>query len=215
MPRIAEASCSGDAQVIRTIAFWSAIVGYILLAGMIIVGGAAWPGYSHISQFISELGSTGAPHARLVNLGGFLPIGILLTLFPVLSAFLAPRSGLRVAGFLLLALFAVGYLAAAFFPCDAGCRPATPSFSQMMHNLAGLGSYLGAPIGLVVLGVAARRWPGATWLSPLAFVCAAVAFVAFVVMLGEPPIGGLVQRVLEASVAVWSLAFAFTLRRRT
>lgn len=201
--------------MIRTIAFWSAILGYALLLAMIVAGGAAWPGYSHVSQFISELGSTGAPHAQLVNMAGFLPIGVLLTLFPLLSAFLAPRSGLRAAGFLLLALFAVGYLAAAFFPCDAGCRPATPSVSQMVHNLAGLGGYLGAPIGLVLLGVAARKWSGATWLSPLAFVCAAVSFVSFVVMLGEPPIGGLVQRILEGAVALWGLAFASTLRRKT
>jgi hypothetical protein len=201
--------------VTRTLAFWSAVLGYGLLLIMIVAGGATWPGYSHVSQFISELGATNAPHARVVNLGGFLPIGVLLSLFAVLSAFLAPRGGLRVAGFLLLALFAVGYLAAAFYPCDAGCRSATPSASQMIHNLAGLGGYLGAPIGLILLGVAARGWPGATWLSPLAFVCAAVSFVAFVVMLGEPPIGGLVQRVLEGSVALWSLAFASTLRRKT
>lgn len=147
--------------MIRPLAFWSAVVGYGLLLVLIVAGGAAWPGYSHVSQFISELGATGAPQARLVNLGGFLPVGVLLTLFAVLSAFLAPRSGPRVAGFLLLALFAVGYLGAAFFPCDVGCRPATPSFSQMMHNLAGLAGYLGAPIGLILLGVAARGWPGA------------------------------------------------------
>ena len=199
--------------MIRPLAFWSAVLGYGLLLIMIVAGGAAWPGYSHVSQFISELGAVGAPHARMVNLGGFLPVGLLLTLFALLSALLAPRSGLRVAGFLMLALFAVGYLAAAFFPCDVGCRSATPSASQMIHNLAGLGGYLGAPIGLILLGIAARRWPDAAWLSPLAFACAAAAFIAFVVMLGEPPIGGLVQRVLEGSVALWSLAYASTLRR--
>lgn len=199
--------------MIRTIAFWSAVIGYGLLLIMTVAGGAAWPGYSHVSQFISELGATGAPHGRLVSLGGFLPVGIFITLFAVLAAFVSPRGGLRFAGFALLVLFALGYVAAAFYPCDFGCRSVTPSASQMLHNLAGLGGYLGAPIGLILLGVSARGWPVGKLLSPLAFICAAVSFVAFVVMLGEPPIGGLVQRVLEGAVAVWMLACAFTLRR--
>ena len=143
--------------MIRTIAFRAAVVGYLLLAVMIIAGGAAWPGYSHSSQFISELGVTGAPHGRLISLGGFLPVGVCLTAFSILAMFIAPRSGLRIAGFACLSLFSLGYIGAAAFPCDFGCRPETPSFSQMMHNLTGLGGYLGGPIGLILLGVAARR----------------------------------------------------------
>lgn len=199
--------------MIRAIAFWAAVIGYLLLLVMIVVGGAAWPGYSHTGQFISELGASGAPHGRLVSLGGFLPVGLCLTLFPVLAAFIPPRSGLRVAGFALLALFALGYIAAAVFPCDAGCRSTTPSFAQMMHNLFGLLGYLGGPIGLILLGFAARRWPGAAWLFPLGVACGVVALAAFVVMLAEPPFGGLVQRVLEGAVAAWTLACAFALRR--
>jgi hypothetical membrane protein len=198
--------------MIRAITFWSAVVGYLLLATMIVAGGAAWPGYAHTSQFISELGATGAPHGRLVSLGGFLPVGVCLTLFALLAAYMAPRSGLRLAGFACLALFSLGYIGAAAFPCDLGCRPETPSYSQVMHNLFGLGGYLGGPIGLVLLGIAARRWPGATWLGPLGLVCGAVALLAFMLMLAEPPYGGLVQRMLEGSVAIWTLAFAFTIR---
>lgn len=201
-------------MLIRTIAFWAAIVGYVLLAILIIAGGAAWPGYSHTGQFISELGATGAPHGRLVSMGGFLPVGMLLTTFAVLAAFVAPLSGLRLAGFAGLALFALGYIGAAFYPCDFGCRPETPSASQMMHNLSGLGGYLGAPVGLILLGFAARRWPGAGWLFPLGLVCGVVSGLAFLVMLAEPPFGGLVQRVLEGAVAIWTLACAATLRPR-
>lgn len=200
--------------MIRTIAFWSAVIGYLLLVIMIVAGGAATPGYSHVADFISELGATGAPQARLVNWAGFLPIGICITTFAVAGAFVAPRGGLRYAGFFCLVLFALGYIGAAFYPCDVGCRSAVPSVSQMMHNLTGLVSYLGAPIGLILLGVSAKRWPGAAWLSPLAFVCAAISGVAFIVMLAETPVGGLVQRVLEAAVAIWILACAFAIRRK-
>ncbi len=197
--------------MIRTIAFRAAVVGYVLLAIMIVAGGAGWPGYSHSTQFISELGATGAPHGRLVSLGGFLPIGICVTLFAVLAAMIEPRSLLRTLGFLCLVVFASGYTAAAFFPCDFGCRPATPSFSQMMHNLFGLGGYVLGPIGLILLGIAARKWPGGQWLAPLGLICGLVAGAAFFGIGSD--VAGLAQRVLEAAVALWILACAFSLRR--
>ena len=188
--------------MIRTIAFWAAITGYALLAVLIVAGGAAWPGYSHSSQFISELGATGAPYGRLISLGGFLPIGVCVTLFAILAAVIEPRGVLRTLGFLGLVLFASGYTVAAFFPCDFGCRPATPSFSQMMHNLFGLGGYVFGPIGLILLGLTARKWPGGRWLSPLGLICGLVAGAAFFGMGSDAP--GLAQRVLEG---------AFTRRR--
>jgi hypothetical membrane protein len=46
-----------------------------------VIGGANFPNYSHASQFISELGASGAPNARVINLAGFLPAGLLLIAF--------------------------------------------------------------------------------------------------------------------------------------
>lgn len=197
--------------MIRTLAFWSALLGAGLLVTMIVIGGAAWPGYSHLSQYISELGATGAPHGRLVSLGGFLPIGVLLMAFAVLAALIPPRGVLKTLGCLGLFLFALGYLGAAFFPCDFGCRPATPSPSQMLHMAFGLVGYLFAPLTLAALAIASRKWPGAKALLPLGLVCAAVAGVAFFAMVD--PLAGLFQRVLEGSVLLWIVAFAITLRR--
>jgi hypothetical membrane protein len=199
--------------MVRTLAFWSAIIGAGLLVLMTVAGAAAWPGYSHVSQYISELGATGAPHGRLVSLGGFLPIGVLLTTFAVLAALIPPRGVLKTLGCIGLFLFALGYLGAAFFPCDFGCRPETPSGSQMLHMAFGLVGYILAPLTLAVLAVASRKWPGAKGLFPLGLVCAVVAGIAFFSM--ADPFAGLFQRVLEGSVLLWIVAFAFTLRRAT
>lgn len=196
----------------RAVVFWAAIVGYLILAVMIVAGGIAWPGYSHTSQFISELSATGAPHGRLVSLGGFLPVGVLLSIVAILAIFLEPRSALRTLGFLCFLLFATGYTVAAFFPCDFGCRPATPSPTQMVHNAAGLLGYLVAAPGLLMLALAARKWPGGGWLFPLGIVCAVVAAAGFLTI--ETDLRGLAQRAIEGAVAVWILAYAFTLRRR-
>ena len=198
--------------MIRTLAFWTAIIGASLLAIMTVAGGAAWPGYSHVTQYISKLGATGAPNGRLVSLGGFLPIGVLLMTFAVLGALIPPRGVLRTLGFIGIFLFALGYFGAAFFPCDFGCRPQTPSPSQVMHRAFGLAGYVLAPLALTALAIASRKWPGQGWLFPLGLVCAVVAGVAFVGMVD--PLAGLFQRVLEASVMLWIVAFAVSLRRK-
>lgn len=199
--------------MIRTIAFWAAVAGYALLLVMVVAGGAAWPGYSHTTQFISELGATGAPHARLVNFGAFLPIGLLISLFAVLAMLIPPRGVLRTLGFLGIFVFATGYTGAAFFPCDAGCDPVRPdpSASQVLHFLFGTAGYIVAAPTLLALAIASRTWPGGRLLFPLGIVCAAVSGLALLGMI--PPMEGLFQRVLEGAVGLWILACAFTLRR--
>lgn len=196
----------------RAIVFWSILIGYLILAILIIGGGMAWPGYSHASQFISELGATGAPQGRLVSLGGFLPVGFLLSLAAVLAIFLEPRSTLRTLGFLAVLLFATGYTVAAFFPCDFGCRPASPSPSQMVHNAAGLFGYLVAAPSLLMLALAARKWPGGGWLLPLGIVCAIVSAAGFVTI--ETDLRGLAQRAIEGAMAAWLLAYALSIHPR-
>jgi hypothetical membrane protein len=95
-----------------------------------VLGGANFPNYSHASQLISELGAFDAPNARIINLAGFLPAGLLISAFTFFAWRSLPRSRATTLGMLGLALFAMGYVAAAFFPCEPGCRPAQPSLSQ-------------------------------------------------------------------------------------
>ena len=84
-----------------------------LFAALLILG-ARRPAYSQRRHTISELGESGAPQARLVAAGVFLPIGLAM----LLAAWLAHPLG---SGTSALALcIAVGYLAAAAFPCDPG-----------------------------------------------------------------------------------------------
>lgn len=198
----------------RLLAVWSALLCYAVYLVTIVGGGAAYPGYSHIAQYISELGATGAPHARLVSLGGFGGAGVLMGVYAV-TAFLAlPRSVASAAGFALILLFAVGFVLTGVYPCDAGCRFDAPSQSQMLHNLWGGISYMTAPLALVLLGVASRRWPGGNFLPPLGVVSAAIVAVCFAIMVGEGPWRGLAQRVMEAALAAWILASAAYLHRR-
>lgn len=184
----------------------TACCGALSILLLTVIGGATFPGYQHASQFISELGARGAPHAQLVNVGGFLPAGVLLCAFAVLAWKTLPRSAGTAIGLFGIALFGVGYLAAVFFPCDAGCRPATPSSSQLIHNAMGLAGYLSAPVALAILGWQARSWPGAGLLSLLGFLGALTALIGLMLLSPAFVYVGIAQRVLELSVLTWIVA---------
>ena len=78
-------------MIVRFAFAWAtlSVTSVILLT---VLGGAAFPGYSHTSLFISELGATGAPHEALIRFGGFLPAGVFLCLFVVAAFKILPRS---------------------------------------------------------------------------------------------------------------------------
>lgn len=186
------------------LAMITGVLGAAWLVAMVLIGGAAWDGYDHVGQYLSELGAAGAPHGRHVSWLGFLPVGLLICAFAFVAYLAAPRSVLSALGFVGVFLFSIGYVGSAFFPCDFGCRPDTPTFSQVMHELVGLPGYLLAPLTLLLLGLAAWKWPSARWLAILGFGAAAGALVGFGGLMDpESPTAGLYQRVLEASMLSW------------
>ena len=193
----------------------SACLGALSIVLLTVIGGAAFPGYSHASQFISELGAYGAPHAKLVNFGGFLPAGVFLCTFAALAWKVLPRSAGTTIGLVGIALFGFGYLVAVYFPCDEGCRPTEPSFSQLVHNALGLAGYLSAPLALAILGWQARSWPGGKKLSMLGFAGALTAFIGLSFLSPEYAYVGLAQRMLELSVLTWIVACGIYVNRHT
>lgn len=189
------------------LAMITGVLGAAWLVAMVLVGGASWDGYDHVAQYISELGADGAPFGWQVSWLGFFPIGVLICAFAVFAYLAAPRSVLSALGFVGVFLFSIGYVGSAFFPCDFGCRPAEPSFSQVMHELGGLAGYLLAPLTLLLLGLAAWKWPCARWLAIFAFITAATALVGLGGLTdADSPAVGLYQRVLEASMQSWVVA---------
>ncbi len=189
------------------LAMITGVLGAAWLVAMVLIGGASWDGYDHVAQYISELGANGAPYGWHISWLGFLPIGLLICAFAYFAWRAAPTSVLATLGFVGIFLFSIGYVGSAFFPCDFGCRPDAPSFSQVMHELVGLAGYLLAPLTLLLLGLAALKWPGATWLAILGFVAGAGSLVGVVGLMDpESPTVGLYQRVLETSMLGWVVA---------
>jgi len=153
-------------------------------------------GYSHISNTISELGETGAPQARVVAFGFFLPVGLIVWWALWLAHCHGSGQDTLPVLFALSGLGA-GYVLAAFFPCDPGA-PLFGSWRTLVHNTAGVIDYGGTALGfLLFCRCCARR---KLKLPAFAFgIAAALGFLGLV-LLGLPlafPVRGAVQRVTE------------------
>lgn len=194
------------------IASISGIAGAAVVLLLTVIGGAAFPGYSHARQYISELGAHGAPHGAWVTYAGFLPAAILLIVFAISAAKALPRSRWTALAMFGIGLFAFGYLNSVPFRCDYGCRPEEPSASQMLHNLGGLAGYLSAPLALLMLAVQARHWPQARFLRWFAGVAGVVSLIAIAGLDAGFSYAGVSQRLLESCVLGWIVACSFYLR---
>lgn len=204
----------GEETLFARFTFVFALLALGLVASLTILGGLSFPGYSHLAQFISELGARGAPQEMLIRFAGFLPAGVFMILF-VIGAFKSlPRSRLTTLGLIGIALYAMGYIVAVFFPCDFGCRPAQPSLSQAIHNLFGLIGYVLAPLSLVALGFSARSWSGGRYLSWSAYIAATAALVGMMTLSPQSRYVGVSQRMIESCVLIWVVMCGWYVRSR-
>ncbi|GGD08808.1 DUF998 domain-containing protein [Aquisalinus flavus] len=191
----------------RHLAFWAAILTGLVWLIMLIAGGLTWPGYSHVSQYISELGAIGAPQAFAVNWFGFLPIGILMIVFCLAAIASLPKTAGTILGFAGLLLWAGGYIISPFFPCDYGCPvDGDQTAAQVIHNLGAVVSYLAGAVGLIMLGGAARQWPGKTGGLATFALAAGIVCLACFLFLAPHPFVGLVQRLGELVTFGWMIA---------
>jgi hypothetical membrane protein len=192
------------------IAFGLLAVGFLIQLITIVWGGAVYPGYDPSHQYISELGATGAVIGHAVSWWGFAPSGVLIGAGCGLGAWLSRRSRLAVAAWLLLGWYGLTLAAAGVYPCEFECARADASFNALMHDLYGGTGYLAGIVALPLAALAARK-QARPKLALLACVCAVLAVLGFAgVITGTQP-GGLIQRVLEGSVDLFTLVFGWTL----
>lgn len=194
------------------IAFWCALTGLTLMLVATTVGGLASPAYDPLRQYLSALGAHGAITGPAISTV-FVVSGVLTAAFWAICLIVLPRSGLATTGGLMSLLNGLGLFFGGVFRCDLGCPVEATSLSQVLHTtLGGLG-YLFGVIGVFLVGIAARRWPDAGRLFPLSLICGVMAALSLSFIGPDFEYYGAAQRVLELSIAVWTLAIALTVRR--
>lgn len=186
------------------------VIAPIVFSASVMVWGALTPDYSHISQYISELGARGAPFATPMNLLGIVPFGLLICTFAVGHARSTRSFAARWLTSGVLLLCGAGFAVAGLFACDRGCSFSNMSTSAIVHNLSAMNAFL-----LAMLAVAASLFQRAGWrvlLFGLVVLCSMLG--AFWVMLKLGPTSdtiGLAQRAFLLPFCVWLAATAWRL----
>ncbi|AVX02978.1 hypothetical protein MXMO3_00432 [Maritalea myrionectae] len=187
------------------------ILSYLWIMVTVAIAGANFPDYSHVSQFMSELGAADSPFPNLVNFGSFFAAALILLGALALVFSSLPRSLPGTIGLAILALYPLLVIVASFFPCDAACRPATPSTSHIIHMTSALLAYLSAIIGMAILSLHARKWLGKSLLTPLGLIMPVILLVLLANLMPDNPRVGLIQRLFETLVYGWLVFYIVTL----
>jgi hypothetical membrane protein len=182
------------------------VAGPVLFSALVIVCGALRPGYDHATQFISELGETGSPHASLMNFAGFVPSGLLLAAFGASLAWRLPRTGLSLVGAVLVAGFGLGIAGAGVYSCDPGCPRQGMSAEATLHHVVSVLAFLAGVLGLAVWAYRFRRL--AAWRSLWGYTAAsgAAALVLLLVLNASVEtrwFTGIWQRLFLATLFLW------------
>ena len=182
----------------------------VVLTVAVVLAGYYEPDYSHVSQYVSELGAVGASHQRAFNYGGLFLSGLLTVLFAVgLCSRVKPRA-LLVASSVLAALAGVGRLVAGLFPCDAGCVMEDMSMPATIHASAAFISLMSGAFAPVVLAFGLRRFrQSILFRVSVGLGSASLVLVVFFFGFGKGlPYIGVIQRLILAAFYAWVAAVA-------
>ena len=181
------------------------VVGPILFTLATLICGGLRPDYSHIHHFISELGATGTPNAKLMNWIGFIPSGIMIASFGLSLTLLLPKKFLARLGSILIIIFGFGLTVVGFFSCDKGC-PREGSLENNIHDQISGPIFLCAILGSLILGFVFRRLPywNKLWLYSIGSSILSLVFLfALIDSLDSYTITGMWQRLLLLTLFFW------------
>ena len=198
--------------------FWTGILGVTFFGVASFLGGFQFDNYNPISQYISETMAVDTPHGKLLRFFGYIPSGILLTIFSFTGHKKFPKSNVTKIGFCGLGIFyGIATIIVGLFPCDKGCNKELidPSVSQVIHNLTGLLTYIFVPISIILIGVGLRQSKKYDGLSKFAIICGLICILFIGLLLSDPftNYAGLFQRIIEGTFIIWIIACSIFIKR--
>ncbi|MFZ2171800.1 MAG: DUF998 domain-containing protein [Methylococcaceae bacterium] len=192
------------------------ILAPVLWASAIFFCGSLRPEYSHLTQYISELGERGGSTEFIMRYAAFVPTGLMHMAFAAFLYVEFRSSPVAVFAAMLLAINGLARIAAGIFPCEVGCTLPRLLLSQKLHSIsAGVGFF--ALISASVLwGVLFRRYQSLRCLSAYSIGsgCLGLIFLALMSWSAELRTGtGLYERLSSGILSLWVLVFAVRLWR--
>ncbi|MGB5500230.1 MAG: DUF998 domain-containing protein [Maribacter sp.] len=199
--------------------FWAGILGVSIFVVASIIGGFQMDAYDPISQYISETMAVDTPYGKELRYFGYIPSGVLLTIFSFTAFQKFPESKLIKSGFLGIGVFyGMATIIVGIFPCDKGCNPELidPSISQIIHNLTGMLTYLCVPMSIILIGVGLQQLNILARLSKIAVIFGLTTIVFIGLLFAEPSSNhvGLYQRIVETIFVLWIIACAIAIKNK-
>lgn len=179
---------------------------------VVILGGAIRPGYSHISNFVSELISAKAPNKKLLN-PFFLVFNILTGIFGIGLILAAHGSKLAIWGGAIIVVEAVFGFATVFFSQDE--RDDKTTLTGTMHIILAGGSSLTTMAAMLLAGLWLKQIPGMTGWSLFTFISLGIVFVSGGLTAAmtpkNHPLVGLLERITIGGFLQWMAVIAIRL----
>ncbi|MSR13323.1 MAG: DUF998 domain-containing protein [Gammaproteobacteria bacterium] len=175
---------------------------------MILYCASLFPGYSHLTDFISELAARRSPTQELMAIGGFIVTGGLYLAFAATLAWQFRRDRRAWFAAPLLALGGLARIGSGVYPCEPGCAADAISASQEWHyRYAALGFGL-MMAAAVAWGFVGNRYQKLRQLLALGIGTAMWCAVALLLMEFHPAWQGLFQRLASGILSLWVLVLA-------
>jgi hypothetical membrane protein len=188
------------------------LIGVIVYLVLILIAASQLPGYSHASEYLSNLGAIGQPSATMAKTAGILA-GICFILFGIstFSAFKKDWKG--IVGGVLLLVEGIFQIILALFPCEPGCNAVEPIMSESIHNMVGPSAFILLSIALLFWAFRFRKqdqWHSFWLYTLISGILAIVFFLVFGMSVGTP-IVGIWQRLLRGTLYLWIAIFSYRL----
>jgi hypothetical membrane protein len=166
--------------------------------------GMMWPGYNFISRFMSEVGGVESPNMVIMNVFGFMALGLMIMVFGSgFWLYFKKNIWLKVSSFLLvfggLFMFLVG-----FFPCDPGCVEVT--LTGRLHTLTSFFPALAWPAAAILAAVGfykEKGWGVRWFVISLLLGGASFMFGSLMSLPQVFPVIGLAQRAAAGMSLLW------------
>jgi hypothetical membrane protein len=194
------------------------VIAPVLFVFMTVLGGALRPGYSHVSDTVSELFSPGAPNKSVLDPFHAL-YAVLIVVFGIGVLRLvrqSERSTLigTVGASLFTAMGLVSLTTATIFPQDAWGSP--PTFPGEMHKIMSAVVTLLSILSMLLIGTWCRRAGVFPWFRTYSFATVGVSLLAagFFLAAYGGPIMGLAERVAILVGFQWTFTLGLSMFRK-
>jgi L-cystine uptake protein TcyP (sodium:dicarboxylate symporter family) len=198
--------------------FYTGISGVVLFVVAALAGSILLKDYNPVTQFISESYAKDAPYGFPIRIFGFIPSGILLTLFSFFSYSRFPANSFTKSGFIALGVFyGIGTILTGIFPYDSYLNndfSKVASSSQHIHNLSGFLTYVFAPLSILSIGLGLRKSSVESKLTNFSIISSVLLMILVFILFSDAvsAFTGVLQRIIESIFLLWFVVCAFNIK---